>query len=52
MFVWRGTKSIAYKQGIGAAMIGVTKLGWRNRIGDAEAQYGDQNMIHLKLGNA
>ena len=51
-FVWSGTKSIAYKQGIGAAMFGMIKLGWRNRIGDAEAQYGDQNRIHLKLGNA
>jgi hypothetical protein len=51
-FVWSGTKSIAYKQGIVAAMIGMIKLGWRNRIGDAEVQDGDQNRIHLKLGNA
>jgi hypothetical protein len=49
--VWSGDE-IAYKQGIVAAMIGMIKLGWRNRIGDAEAQDGDQNRIHLKLGNA
>ena len=51
LFVWSGDE-IAYKQGIVTAMIGMIKLGWRKGIGDAEAQDGDQNRIHLKLGNA
>ena len=33
-------------------MIGIVKLGLKNGIGDAEAQDGDQNRMHLKLGNA
>ena len=33
-------------------MVGIVKLGWKNGIGDAEAQDGDQNRMHLKFENA